>query len=130
MPDVDLERRVRILEENMEALRDVPARLTAVESQIVQLRGEMQSGFSALRTADEDTRQVLRAEMRDLGTQLRSEMRELGAQLRGEMRTLNQETQTQMRVLHEEVISRIAPLHEGPGAAPRGGTRRPRKTRR
>ena len=48
--NVSLERRIEILEENMEQLRDVPARLSAVESQIVQLRGEMQTGFSALRT--------------------------------------------------------------------------------
>lgn len=47
--DVSLERRVEILEENMEQLRDVPARLSAVESQIVQLRSEMRTGFSALR---------------------------------------------------------------------------------
>jgi hypothetical protein len=46
MPDIDLERRVRILEERW-TLQNVPVRLTAVESQIVQLRGEMQSGFSA-----------------------------------------------------------------------------------
>jgi len=47
--DVSLERRIEILAENMEQLRDVPARLSAVESQIVQLRAEMQTGFSALR---------------------------------------------------------------------------------
>ena len=47
--DVSLERRIEILEENMEQLRDVPVRLSAVESQIVQLRAEMQTGFSALR---------------------------------------------------------------------------------
>jgi hypothetical protein len=47
--DVSLERRIEILEENMEQLRDVPARLSAVESQIVQLRSETRAGFSALR---------------------------------------------------------------------------------
>ena len=31
--DVSLERRIEILEENMEQLRDVPVRLSAVESQ-------------------------------------------------------------------------------------------------
>lgn len=46
----DLDRRVNILEDQMDVLRDVPARLTAVESQIVQLRSEMQSD---LRRADD-----------------------------------------------------------------------------
>jgi hypothetical protein len=51
-----LEHRVEILEENMEQLRDVPARLLAVESQIVQLRAEMQTGFSSLRELNDETK--------------------------------------------------------------------------
>ena len=85
--DVSLERRIEILEENMEQLRDVPLRLSAVESQIVQLRAEMQTGFSALRGQNDETRR--------------------------EMTRLNDETNAHLRVLHEEVISRIALLQEG-----------------
>jgi len=85
--DVSLERRIEILEENMEQLRDVPVRLSAVESQIVQLRAEMHTGFSALRGQNDETRR--------------------------EMTRLNDETNAHLRVLHEEVISRIALLQEG-----------------
>jgi hypothetical protein len=101
---VSLERRVEILEENMEQLRDVPARLSAVESQIAQLRTEMRAGFTALR----------------------DEMRGGDEALRVEMRTLNNETKTQMRVLHEEVISRLALLQEWRSTSPRKSRRKTR----
>lgn len=96
--DVSLERRIEILEENMEQLRDVPVRLSAVESQIVQLRAEMQTGFSALRGQNDETR---------------GEMVRLNDETRREMTRLNDETNAHLRVLHEEVISRIALLQEG-----------------
>jgi hypothetical protein len=106
MADAKLERRVEILEEKMDQPRDVPTRLASVESQIVQLRAEMHSGFSAVRV----------------------EMEGLGTSLGTEMRALNDETRVEMRVLHEEVISRIALLQEGrTGARPPRGTRRPGK---
>ena len=76
MADVDLERRVEILEERMDQLQDVPVRLASVEVQIVQLRGEMQGGFSALRTEIREVKDALRTEMRELGDALRTEMRE------------------------------------------------------
>jgi hypothetical protein len=67
--------------------------------QIVQLRDEFRSGFSALcdeiRAGDEETRRVLREELRD-------EMRELFA-----------DNQRQMRILHEDVIVRIATIRQG-----------------
>ena len=149
MSDVDLKRRVEILEEYMGELRDVPVRLAAVESQIVQLRGELQDGFSALRTEMHAQRGELRGEIRAQGDELRTEMRSqrealrtemhaqreelqtemrvLGERLRNEMRALNDETRAQMRVLHEEVISRFAVLQEGLANSTR--RRRPRKTR-
>jgi hypothetical protein len=105
--DVNLERRVEILEETMEQLRDVPARLSAVESQIPQLRNEMQGGF----------------------TELREEMRAGYEALRTEMRELNAETRAHMLVLHEEVISRLALLQEGISSSSPKGDRRRRKTR-
>jgi uncharacterized coiled-coil protein SlyX len=62
MEHSSLERRVEILEQKVELLQDLPARmtavegrltavegrLTAVEAQIVQLRYDMNNGFSAL----------------------------------------------------------------------------------
>jgi hypothetical protein len=106
MADANPERRVEILEEKVDQLRDVRARIAAVESQIVQLRTEMRSEFSGVRT----------------------EMRGLEQGLRAEMRALNDEARVEMRVLHEEVISRIALLQEGgAGAHPNRGTRSSRK---
>ena len=125
--DVSLERRIEILEENMEQLRDVPARLSAVESQIVQLRAEMQTGFSALRGQNDETRGEMvglrgemvrlndetRREMVSLNDETRRELVRLNDETRREMTRLNDETNAHLRVLHEEVISRIALLQEG-----------------
>ena len=107
--DVSLERRIEILEENMEQLRDVPVRLSAVESQIVQLRAEMQTGFSALRGQNDETR----GEMVRLNDETRRELVRLNDETRREMTRLNDETNAHLRILHEEVISRIALLQEG-----------------
>jgi phosphoglycerate-specific signal transduction histidine kinase len=41
--------RVEVLEMNVGALEELPARMSAVESQIVQLRTEMRGEFSAVR---------------------------------------------------------------------------------
>ena len=101
--------RIEILEENMEQLRDVPLRLSAVESQIVQLRAEMQTGFSALRGQNDETR----GEMVRLNDETRRELVRLNDETRREMTRLNDETNAHLRVLHEEVISRIALLQEG-----------------
>ena len=73
-----LERRVGILEK-------LPDRVTALESQIVQLRDEMRSEFSETRS-----------------------------DLRGEIRAGDEETRRLMRVLHEDVVQRIATLKESP----------------
>jgi hypothetical protein len=43
-----LERRVDILEQEVELLQDLPPHMAKVESEIVQLRTEMNNGFSAL----------------------------------------------------------------------------------
>jgi hypothetical protein len=122
MADRDLERRVRILEEKVTELQELPARVAAVESQILHLRAEMQGGFSALRAANEETR----AEMVRLNGETRAEMVRLNDETRAEMVRLNAETQAQMRVLHEEVIARLALLQEGRASMPRKQARPPR----
>ena len=118
--DVSLERRIEILEENMAQLRDVPVRLSAVESQIVQLRAEMQTGFSALRGQNDETRREMarlndetRRDMVRLNEETQREMVRLNDETRRELTRLNDETNAYLRVLHEEVISRIALLQEG-----------------
>jgi hypothetical protein len=94
-----LERRVEMLERRVDILEQLPERVRAVELQIVQLREDLRSEFSALRAdlrveirgGDEDTRRVLRDEMRELFA----------------------DNQRQMRILHEDVISRIATIRQG-----------------
>ena len=61
---MSLERRIEILEENMEQLRDVPVRLSAVESEIVQRRTDMRAGFSEPRGEMQGCEERLRVEMR------------------------------------------------------------------
>jgi vacuolar-type H+-ATPase subunit H len=62
----NLAERVEVLEMRVGALEELPARMAAVESQIVQLRSEMRGEFSAVR-----------AEMRKLNEETRAEMRTL-----------------------------------------------------
>jgi hypothetical protein len=90
-----------MLEDQMQHLRDLPERVTNLESQFVQLRQEMRDGFSAIRS-----------EMKEGASQLRSEMKEGASQLRSEMREGFAELGRQMRVLHEDAISRIATIGE------------------
>ena len=93
-----LTERVEILEQKVEALQALPDRVTGLESQILQLRGEIREGFSATRVEIEETRRHART-------------------MHGEVLTALQETQGQMRMLHEDVISRIALLQESPPQA-------------
>ena len=136
MDERSISERVGILERNVETLETLPARLTAVELQIAQLRDGMREEFSAtraelraemrgfrdelraeIRAANESLGAELRAEIRigdeTLGTTLRAEMRGVRDQLRAEIRAGDEETRRYMRVLHEEVLARIAAIQEG-----------------
>jgi len=66
MTEPTLTRRVEILEHKVQTLETLPARVEAVELQIVQLRDEMRGEFAALR-------QEFRAEIRGGDEQLRAE---------------------------------------------------------
>lgn len=102
MADRNLTERVEVLEVKVALLEELPARVSAVESQIVELRAEMGGEFSAVRL-----------EMRKLGATLRQQMRALNDETRAEMRALNEETKVEMRMLHEEVLDRISKIGEG-----------------
>jgi hypothetical protein len=136
--DVNLERRVEILEESMEPLRDVPVRLAAVESQIVQLRAEMRDGFSGVReelrdeihSGDEALRtelraglhglrdaihageEALRAEMRAGDEALRAEVHAGDEALRAELRQGHEALREDMRALNDETNTHLRVLHE------------------
>ena len=90
MSALTLADRVRILEQKVGGLSELPARVASVELQISQFREDVRGEFSATR----------------------AEIGECEGRLHAEMRSLNQETLTQMRVLHEDVIARIAVLGE------------------
>jgi len=49
MAEKSLEKRVNMLERGIEILEQLPDRVTALEVQIVELRGEMRAEFSATR---------------------------------------------------------------------------------
>jgi chaperonin cofactor prefoldin len=91
MPRETIDKRVESLELRMSDLESLPAPMSALEGQIVQLRDEMHSEFSDVRT----------------------EMRSLNDVTLNEMRTLNEQTNVHMRVLHEDVMSRLARMEEG-----------------
>ena len=111
-----LERRVSILEQNVEHLEQLPARIDALELQIVQLRTEMRAEFSAVR-----------GEMADMGSGLRGEI----AQVREDIAALGRETAArflafgdEMRMLFEESLGRRKVIAEGnppPDAPPPAG---------
>ena len=62
--------RIEILEKKVEVLERLPERVTAVESQLVQLRDEMRAEFSAtraeMRAGDEETRRLMRVLYEDV----------------------------------------------------------------
>jgi hypothetical protein len=79
-----------MLEEQMQALRDLPTRVSGVESQILQLREEMQVGFSAIRTE-------FRGELQEFGAALRAEMQGIRDDLRAEMHGMRNERRADKR---------------------------------
>jgi predicted nucleic acid-binding Zn-ribbon protein len=95
MAQESLETRMDSLERRMEILERLPDRVTALESQIVQLRDEMRSEFSAvrtdIRTGDEETRRMLTERME----------------------SLFDANERHMRLLHEDLVERLARSSEG-----------------
>ena len=135
-----LEQRVESLEKSIEPLRELPGRVSGLESQIVQLRTEMREEFSAIRSemvtsdglaAEFDrrglvTRQDLAAEFdrRDLVT--KSDLkRELNHELerfatRDDLARTNRrlrdgfkDLKAQMLSLHDGLKSEMLSLHDG-----------------
>jgi len=118
-----LEDRVALLENEMQALRDLPARVTSLEGQMVQFLAEVRAEFSATR---EQLRQDIRVEFNGLRSEvdglrgefngLRNEFNGLRAQcngLRNDVVTKLDERGAQMRTLHEQALARIALITRG-----------------
>jgi hypothetical protein len=136
MADVDLLRRIEMLESTVESLRRLPGemrqlggRVDRLEWQFVQLRTEMRDEFSAIRRdlatkADLASLDSLRNELReDIAGAVRDLKRELQGDVAGAVRELSgaiwetrQELVTHMaqtRMLWEDVIARLKILGEG-----------------
>jgi hypothetical protein len=104
MAEKSLEKRVNMLERGIEILEQLPDRVTALEVQIVELRGEMRAEFSATRIeareGDERVIQTLREE-------IRAGDEHVVQTLRQEIRTGDEETRRFMRVLYEDLVERV-----------------------
>ena len=98
MPNKSLEERMDNLERRVEVLEQLPDRVTALETQIVLLRDEMRSEFSA-------TRQELREEIRAGDEETRRELTK-------QMHDLFEASERHMRVLHEDLVQRISTIAE------------------
>ena len=112
MPPPPLTRRVQILEEKVERLEQLPARIDSIELQILQFREEVRVEFSEMREG-------LRSEMRELHTQAIARIALTEQALLHEMGQLDEraasrdaETRCMMRVLYEDLIARIANIGE------------------
>jgi hypothetical protein len=111
-----LNERVEILEQKVGDLQLLPDRVAAVESQILQLRGEMRDGFSAIlgRFETIDQRFVdLERRMQEGDGETRRRMQEGDEETRRQMQESDEETRRFMRMLHEEVLTRFSLLQEG-----------------
>jgi hypothetical protein len=93
---------------NMTPLDKLPARVEALESQIVQCRGELHSEFAALRDD-------LRGEIWKLRDDLGGEIKAMGDRLEAAI----QEARNHSRVMFEEVIERIGRIGKGSSRRPR-----------
>jgi hypothetical protein len=116
MPQQTLTARVKSLEKRVELLEALPARMSAIELQIVQLRSEMREQFSAVRSGLEGFRAESQSGIHAVRNELRAEIKaacdEVRSDLRAEIRGGDEETRRYMRVLHEEVLARLAMIEE------------------
>jgi hypothetical protein len=74
MASRNLTERVEVLEMNVRLFEDLPARISAVEAQILQLRTEMRGEFSAVRLEMGE----IRAEMRMLHEEVLDRIAKIG----------------------------------------------------
>ena len=105
-------RRVERLERRVKILEQLPDRVSALEVQIVQLRDEMRSEFSATRTRDEETRRVLTEQMDSRFEVLSTQMVSLSEVLNRQMASLSEVLNKQMVSLSEVLSKQMVSLSE------------------
>lgn len=107
MAQESLKQRIDRLERQVEILKQLPERVTALGSQIVLLRDEVRSEFSALRLEiDERVIKGLREEIHAGDEETRRV-------LTARMESLFDANERHMRLLHEDLVERIARSNEG-----------------
>ena len=103
MMQLPLAARIRILEENVQSLADLPDRVAALELQIVQFRAEARGEFTAIRGECA----AIRGEMAT-----KADLAVMTEQMAGQARQIA-ELRRHMHVLHEDLVSRLSLLAEG-----------------
>lgn len=113
--------RVVIVEQQMEALRELPdrvervgGRLASVEGRLVSVEGRLVAVEGRLGEV-ESRLGAVEGQIVQLRTGMTAEFSSVRKELRMEIKAGDEETRRLMRVLHEEVIARIAMLGEGRG---------------
>ena len=96
--------RIRILEENVQSLADLPDRVAALEVQIVQFRADVHSEFTAIRGECA----AIRGEMAT-----KADLAVMTEQMAGQTAGQIAELRRHMHVLHEDLVSRLSLLAEG-----------------
>jgi hypothetical protein len=96
-----------MLEEQMQEIRGLPARVAGVELQIVQLREEMRESFSAIRTELGGNVDGLYGRMDGLRDELRTEMHGIRDELRTEMHGIRDDLRAEMRGMRDELLTEI-----------------------
>ena len=105
MPPSPLTRRVQILEEIVERLEQLPARIDSIELQILQFRDEVRIEFSEMRELHAQA-------IAGIALTEQALLHEIG-QLDERAASRDAETRRMMRVLYEDLIDRITTLGEG-----------------
>jgi len=111
-----------MLEEQMQELRELPARVAGVELQIVQLRHEMQEAFSATRSEFGGKMDGVHGKMGGLHGKMDGLHGRID-DLHGRMDGLRDELRTEMHGIRDELRTEIHGIRDGLLAEIRSGDR-------
>ena len=119
-----LEERMDNLERIVEPLRGLPDRVTALEVQVVQLRTEMRSEFSAIRRDMVTKDDLAKCATKDDLTRFATKDDLTRFATKDDLRAIEAQLSTRMLVLHEDLVERLKVI----GEAQARSAKRPRKT--
>lgn len=117
MADLDLVLRVEKLEETVDSLRDLPertsrleVRMGGVEMQIVHLRDEMHSGFSAMRGDMTTMKGELTGQIETVRTELKEGLVAVRTELEGELVAVRTELREDIADLSRDLSAKFLDL--------------------